>query len=82
MAVTPAEIDALPTYTTAQRIKWVETQLMEAERFSSISAHNSSITKPDIERLAARLAELREQEQIELAGETGGTVLVKFGEPR
>jgi hypothetical protein len=81
MSVTAAEIAAVPSYTTAQKIAWLEAQYMEAARNVGYTINGRTITRQTLQALSDEIARLKEQQQIEAATtQGGGNVLVAFGE--
>lgn len=80
MAITAAEIAALPDYTVAQQIKWAKAQRMEAMQALSMGAGNRNLTHQRIEDLNKIIADLEAEQQLDASGATLGIALAEFGE--
>jgi hypothetical protein len=82
MALTPTEIDALPSYTAAQLLKVLERNIVDVHTAGqSYSVSGRVLTRADL----PSLYEQRERLKMEIADaavsdQGGGNVLVKFGE--
>ena len=81
MALTPDEIDALSTYTSAQHLKiWKLADIEVAGGGVSYAVAGRSLTRANAQEIRNQIKFWEERVELELAGEHGGNVLVKFGE--
>lgn len=82
MALTPDEIDALPTYTSAQHLKmWQRADIELAQAGVSYAVQGRTLTRNDADKVRAQINYWAEQVASESAGEAGsGNVLVRFGQ--
>lgn len=84
MALTPQQIDALPTYTAAQHLKmWLKADLEVAACGSSNSINGRSLTRANEKEITAKITFWTEQAYLEANPNDGGAIaLVRYGDAR
>lgn len=82
MALTPTEIDALPSYTAAQLLKVLERNIVEVlATGQSVGVTGKQWQRADLEQLKKMRDDLKAEIAEAAAGENGGgNVLVQFGQ--
>lgn len=82
MALTPTEIDALPSYTAAQLLKVLERNIVEITTGGqSMGINGRQLTRADLSALFKQRDALKAEIEETAAGENGGgNVLVRFGQ--
>jgi hypothetical protein len=81
MALTPTEIDALSTYTSAQHLKmWKRADIEVAGGGVSYAINGRSLTRANAKEIRDNITFWEDRVALDDAGENGGNVLVKFGE--
>lgn len=82
MAISSADITALPDYTDAQLLKLYRWAMANGAAGESRSMNGHSITFPAIDKLRETIEWLEQRVNVDAASGDGGDVVVVYGELR